>query len=170
LRSIEGVRFLAWSGADRLPPREWWGGTGLLQWNLTHSAAPVLRGMHLHGRYDEVYLLLAGSVQVGLRDLRPGSNSHGRGDCFRVAPPCPAIVIPRGVLHGLLFLEPGLLLTGRSREHDGLDEWRCRWDDPGLELGWSAERPLLSEEDSGAGSLKELMTAFEAWHGQGWPA
>jgi dTDP-4-dehydrorhamnose 3,5-epimerase-like enzyme len=172
--AIEGLRIVplalpppplsaAEPAALRPPSTEWWAGVGVRQWNVTSSAAPVLRGMHLHGSCEEVYLLLAGSVQVGLRDLRQGSASRGRGSLFTASAPCPAIMIPRGVLHGLLFLTPGLLLTGRSTEHSGLDEWRCRWDDPGLELGWCVDRPLLSAEDDSAGSLDELAATFEVW-------
>lgn len=154
--AIEGVHSVPWTGEGRLPGAPWGSGRGLLQWNLSASDAGVLRGMHLHGACDELYLLLEGAMEAGLYDLRPGSPTAGCSAHFAVAALGQAITVPAGVLHGLLFTRPSLLLTGRTTEHDGADEWRCRWDDPALGLRWSLEQPLLSPEDAGAGGLEAL--------------
>ncbi len=160
--AIEGVRVLDWSVGAEPPPAAWWGGAGLRQWNLSASAAGVLRGLHLHGACDEVYLLLEGAMEAGVCDLRHASPSAGQSACFAVAGAGSVVTVPAGVLHGLYFTRPSLLLTGRSSEHDGAAEWRCRWDDPALGLTWSAARPLLSAEDTAAGGLSELRAAAGA--------
>ncbi len=140
-----------------------WSDTAVVQWNVTRNEAGALRGMHLHLHYDEIYVLPRGAAEIVLYDLRPDSRTLDR--CFAldlraVAPT--SLLVPAGVLHGLAFVVPSLLLVGRTREHDGEDDWRCRWDDPDLRATWRPERPLLSDADSGAGSLAELRRMLAA--------
>ncbi len=135
----------------------------IVQWNLSRSAAGVLRGLHLHPGYHEVYVLLSGAADVLLLDLRPASPTHGRRTqlAFETSHP-EALLLPAGVLHGIHFSLPSLLLIGRSREFDGLHELSCRWDDPELGEPWLANRPVLSDSDAAAGSLAALRQACAA--------
>ena len=161
--AIEGVRVLDWSVGAEPPPGAWWGGAGLRQWNLSASAAGVLRGLHLHGACDEVYLLLEGAMEAGVCDLRHASPSAGQSACFAVAGAGSVVTVPAGVLHGLYFTRPSLLLTGRSSEHDGAAEWRCRWDDPALGRvqlePWTARLGILAEVTYDAHEVEALADA-----------
>lgn len=135
-----------------------------LQWNASNSLAGTLRGMHLHRRCSELYVLAQGAMDLALYDPRPHARSFGhRFQCSIGAAMTHAILVPAGVLHGLLFPVPALLLVGRSHEHDGLDDLSCRWDDPALDLSWRIRQPLLSAADAAAGSLAELAAALASW-------
>jgi len=62
----------------------WDTGIAPAQWSLVRSAPGVLRGMHLHRRHDEYYLVVAGRASVGLKDLRPGSPTHGVSSLYEL--------------------------------------------------------------------------------------
>ena len=63
------------------------------------------------------------------------------------------VVIPAGVAHGFLALEPLELLYLVTNEFDGTDELGFAWDDPAVGVPWPAVegtpdgRPILSDRD-----------------------
>jgi dTDP-4-dehydrorhamnose 3,5-epimerase len=138
-------------------------GDGMVQWNLSRSEAGVLRGLHLHPDCAELYVLLSGDAEILLLDLRPASPTAGRRTQRPLTSARPAVLfLPAGVLHGIHFTRPSLLLIGRSREFDGQRELACRWDDPDLGEPWLAQPPVLSDSDAAAGSLAALRHACAA--------
>jgi dTDP-4-dehydrorhamnose 3,5-epimerase len=72
-------------------------------------------------------------------------------------------VIPAGVAHGFLALEPLDLLYLVTNEYDGSDELGFAWDDPAVGVPWPTVpgtpdgRPILSERDQSNPSLAELV-------------
>ena len=122
----------------------WAAGATPVQWNLVRSEAPVMRGVHVHLRYDEAYLLLEGRLIVGFRDLRPGSPTEGRTGLVELhGGPSVLVTSPPGIAHGLLFLEPSVLLAGASREWDPSNELGCHWLDPELGIDWPVRDAAL---------------------------
>ncbi|HYI22075.1 MAG TPA: dTDP-4-dehydrorhamnose 3,5-epimerase family protein [Candidatus Limnocylindrales bacterium] len=169
---IEGVltRAVAFNSDGRgafgeLWRESWTAGLGLhfTQANLSLSDAGVLRGLHFHERQTDLWVVLEGRALVALVDLRPMLSG---GDL--VQPPSQTIeltsgdtvVIPTGVAHGFLALEPVRLLYLVTNEYDGTDEHGFAWSDPLAALGWPTDEPTLSERDAAAPSLTEALRSM----------
>jgi dTDP-4-dehydrorhamnose 3,5-epimerase len=141
---------------------EWDTGISPVQWNIVSSEAGTLRGVHVHIRHDDYLTTLRGRASVGLRDLRRGSPTEGMSALVELAEdPLTALLIPRGVAHGFYFAEPSLHLYGVTKYWDVGDELACHWADPQLEIPWPALPTLVSERDSTALSLAELLDELE---------
>jgi dTDP-4-dehydrorhamnose 3,5-epimerase len=133
---------------------EWDTGVAPVQWNLVHSAADVLRGVHLHPRHHDYLVVVHGRATIGLRDLRPGSPTEGIVALVDMAGDHPtALTIPPGVAHGILFHQPSTLLFAVSHYWDPDDEIACYWDDPELGIPWPVVSPRLSQRDASAPPL-----------------
>jgi len=143
---------------------EWPTGIAPVQWAVAVSAAGVMRGVHVHIRHDDYFVLLQGRLALGLRDLRRGAP---RGACpalleLRGEEPV-AVVVPHGVAHGFLFLEPSTYVLGNSHYYDPADELGCHWLDPDLEIHWPARTALLSPRDTALPPMREVMEHIPAW-------
>lgn len=147
------------AGADGPSPR-------FVQANLSTSAAGVLRGLHLHRRQLDYWVVASGLAFVAIVDVRPLlSGGSGRPNVeTRTLRPDDWVVIPQGVAHGFLALEPLELLYLVTNWYDGTDELGFAWDDPAVGVPWPplpAEpggRPILSDRDAANPSLAELVT------------
>jgi dTDP-4-dehydrorhamnose 3,5-epimerase len=139
------------------------------QANLSVSAVGVLRGLHVHRRQLDHWVILDGRALVALVDTRPLLRGAGRplvethelGADHR-------LTIPALVAHGFLALEPLTLLYLVTTEYDGSDELGFRWDDPLAAVPWPPApgtpdgRPILSERDGTSPSLLELLARLRA--------
>ena len=73
------------------------------------------------------------------------------------------VVIPAGVAHGFLALEPLQLLYLVTNEYDGSDERGFAWDDPAVGVPWPVVpvspdgRPILSDRDRSNPPLADLL-------------
>jgi dTDP-4-dehydrorhamnose 3,5-epimerase len=78
------------------------------------------------------------------------------------------VVIPIGVAHGFLALEPLELVYLVSNEYDGSDELGFAWDDPSVAVPWPAlavtpdGRPILSDRDLANPPLEELLVRLRS--------
>jgi dTDP-4-dehydrorhamnose 3,5-epimerase len=106
----------------------------------------------------------SGRAFVALVDVRPVMKGHGRAITeTRELSADESVVIPVGVAHGFLALEPLELLYLVTNEYDGSDELGFAWDDPSVGVPWPAlhatrdGRPILSERDQTNPSLAELV-------------
>jgi len=142
--------------------QSWDTGISLIQWNLVKSEAGVLRGVHVHPRHDDYLTIVDGSATIGLRDLRKDSPTEGNVLMIDVSSEVlEPLVIPHGVAHGFLFHEPSIGVYSVSHYWDTADEVACLWSDPDLEMKWPYEPKLISERDSSAQSLTELLDEIE---------
>lgn len=145
--------------------RDSWGdGPAPVQWNLVHSAADVVRGVHVHPTHDDYLVVVGGTMYLGLQDLRRDSPTYGAavvevlGGQGRVT----AAYVPSGVAHGFHFPEPSTHVYGVTHYWNLADELACRWDDPDLGFRFDTTSPLLSDRDRAAGSLAEMEATYRA--------
>lgn len=137
-----------------------------VQANLSDSAPGVLRGLHFHRRQLDYWVIAAGRAFVALVDVRPMLAGAARPLVeTRILGADEWVVIPTGVAHGFLALEPLAMLYLVTNEFDGSDELGFAWDDPsagvpwpaGTELPTSDGRPILSERDRTNPNLVDLV-------------
>ena len=135
-----------------------------VQANLSTSAPGVLRGLHYHRRQLDYWVVAAGRAFVALVDVRPVAAGSGSVAVeTRELAADEWVVIPAGVAHGFLALEPLDMLYLVTNEYDGADELGFAWDDPAVGVPWPAVpvtsdgRPILSERDQTNPPLAELV-------------
>jgi dTDP-4-dehydrorhamnose 3,5-epimerase len=134
-----------------------------VQWNVVHSDAHVLRGVHAHHRHSDYLTVVAGRATIGLHDLRAGSPTRGLCAVVELDSDAPTgLTIPPGVAHGFYLQVPSIHVYAVSHEWDPADELGCHWNDPGLGIEWPCVDPLLSPRDAALGSLDELSAAVNA--------
>jgi len=146
------------------------GSDPFVQANLSTSSAGVLRGLHLHQRQLDYWVVVTGRAFVGLVDARGpvGGAANAATVETRELGPNDWVVIPAGVGHGFLALEELRLLYLVTNEYDGSDELGFAWDDPALGVPWppvgatSDGRPIVSERDASNPSLAELVARLRA--------
>jgi len=138
-----------------------------LQANLSSSTVGVLRGLHYHRRQLDYWVVGAGRAFVALVDVRPVAEGRGGGVVeTRELGADEWVVIPTGVAHGFLALEPLELVYLVTNEFDGSDELGFAWDDPAVAVPWPAVpatpdgRPILSDRDRSNPSLAELVSSL----------
>ncbi|HEY3163932.1 MAG TPA: dTDP-4-dehydrorhamnose 3,5-epimerase [Candidatus Limnocylindrales bacterium] len=140
-----------------------------VQTNLSSSAAGVLRGLHYHRRQLDYWIVASGRAFVALVDVRPVAARTGpaRVETRELAAD-EWVVIPAGVAHGFLAIEPLEMLYLVTNEYDGADELGFAWDDPAVGVPWPAiattpdGRPILSDRDQSNPTLAELVDSLRA--------
>ena len=170
--SLPGVRYgaIVRHGDTRGSFRELWRAGDFpdepfVQANLSTSAAGVLRGLHLHRRQDDLWIVADGRAFVALVDLRPMLDGSGTAPLIetRELRADEWVVIPTGIAHGFLALDPLQLIYLVTNEYDGTDELGFAWDDPAVAVDWPPlagtpdGRPILSERDGANPPLAELV-------------
>ena len=142
------------------------------QSNFSSSAPGVLRGLHLHQRQDDHWVVVAGHALVALVDVRP-MLAHERPASAPLVETRELraddwVDIPVGVAHGFLALEPLDLIYFVTNEYDGTDELGFAWDDVLAGVPWPRidhtedGRPILSERDRTNPSLVDLVARLRA--------
>lgn len=149
------------------PPR-------FVQSNLSVSAQGVLRGLHLHRRQLDHWVVTRGRAFVALVDIRPMLAGGDRPLVdAREVPADSTVSIPTGVAHGFLAMEALELVYFVTNEYDGADELGFAWDDPTAAVPWPSVpgtldgRPILSERDQANPALLELVGRIRAMEGAG---
>ena len=139
-----------------------------VQANVSTSAPGVLRGLHVHRRQLDHWIVLSGRAFVAVVDIRPLlEDTSGRpGAVTRVLTADETVTIPAGVAHGFLALEPLELLYLVTAEYDGTDELGFAWDDPAVAIEWPPVAdtpnglPILSSRDRTNPNLHELIAGL----------
>jgi dTDP-4-dehydrorhamnose 3,5-epimerase len=134
-----------------------------VQWNVLHSAAGVLRGVHVHLRHTDYIVIVSGSVSVGLSDLRRRAGTERPAALIELSgDELAGLLIPPGVAHGFLFHEPCVMLHGVSHHWDAEDELGCHWADPALAIPWPAAAVTLSPRDAILPPASDLLNRVAA--------
>lgn len=138
-----------------------------VQANLSSSARGVLRGLHLHQRQLDRWIVLDGVAFVALVDLRAMVSGEANEPAVLTATLTrdDTVVIPPGVAHGFLAIEPLELLYVVTNEYDGTDELGFAWDDPMVGVDWPTVgtidgRPIVSDRDTSNPSVKDLLESL----------
>jgi dTDP-4-dehydrorhamnose 3,5-epimerase len=146
----------------------WFDDERFVQANASVSAPGVLRGLHLHRRQTDHWVVSRGRAFVALVDVRPLLAGVGSAIVatleMRADDWCG---IPPGVAHAFLALEELEMLYLVTNEYDGSDELGFAWDDPAVGVPWPASggpdgRPILSERDRANPTLHELVERLSA--------
>lgn len=156
---------------------EAWRRTGLdgherfeaVQANLSSSVEGVLRGLHLHRRQSDRWIVVSGAAFVALVDVRPTLADPAASAVVETATlrRDETVTIPPLVAHGFLALEPLELLYFVTNEYDSSDELGFAWDDPALGVPWPHVatpdgRPILSGRDQSNLPLGDLVAQLRA--------
>ena len=136
-----------------------------VQANLSTSAAGVLRGLHYHRHQLDYWVVASGRALVALVDVRSMLNGTGERPLVEAHELAADdwVVIPAGVAHGFLALQPLELVYLVTNEFDGADELGFAWDDPSVGVPWPPimgtpdGRPILSDRDRSNPPLSELI-------------
>lgn len=140
---------------------EWQVGCAPVQWNVVHSKANVLRGVHVHAEHTDYLVLISGKMLMGLHDLRPEQEKLRRSEIISLDADYPlAITIPPGVCHGFYFLENSVQAHAVSSSWNLHDELGCRFDEPELRLDWPTKTPLMSKQDEVASTYQDMTNQF----------
>jgi dTDP-4-dehydrorhamnose 3,5-epimerase len=124
----------------------------------------VVRGLHLHGRQLDRWVIGTGRAFVALVDVRPmlaGGETPVVGT--RILAADDWVEIPAGVAHGFMALEPVELVYLVTNEYDGSDEAGFAWDDALAGVPWPLPaptadgRPILSGRDRSNPPLVTLV-------------
>lgn len=140
------------------------GGGGARRVLVVRSHRGVLRGAYAHPCADAQFSLVEGAVMLGIHDLRPASPTYGRsltvglGDRHEYA----AVRLPAGVAYAMWCTTATVHALSSDRALEPVDEYACRWDDPGLGFAWEPLDPSLSVRDALAGSLNAMRTSVAA--------
>lgn len=137
---------------------DWKTGCDPLQWNLDHSKARTLRGMHAHRTRFDYVTPVCGRVVIGLYDARPDTPSQGRSAVISLSKEdSVALILPPGVLHGFYYPEDSAVLIGFSQYWSPGDDIRCHYLCPELGLvAWAGQVDHISTADASA----PLFTGF----------
>ena len=113
----------------------------------------TLRGMHHQpAPHAEVKLVrcVRGRIFDVAVDLRPASATHRRWTAAELsADNARALLIPDGVAHGFLTLEPDTdVLYQIAPMFEPGHEAGVRWDDPAFGIAWPEAPALISERDA----------------------
>jgi dTDP-4-dehydrorhamnose 3,5-epimerase len=145
-------------------------GESFVQANLSTSSPGVLRGLHLHRRQLDYWVVVGGRAFVALVDARGPIGGAATAAIVetRELGLYEWVVIPAGVAHGFLALEALQLLYLVTNEYDGSDELGFAWDDPAVAVPWPVlavtpnGRPIVSERDDTNPPLAELVARLRA--------
>lgn len=132
-------------------------GYGLQQVNVVRSCAGSLRGMHVHTKYIEHYIPIAGRMFFLFKDARRWQPCFGQEMSFWVDESDQiSVTVPPGVAHAVYFAETGTLVYGLTAPWTGQDEYGCRWDDPSIATPWPTRSPVVSDRDFAAGTFEKM--------------
>ena len=135
-----------------------------VQANLSSSNSGVLRGLHIHQRQLDRWIVLDGVAFVALVDLRAMVAGRASEPAVLTATMTrdDVVVIPPGVAHGFLAMEALDLLYVVTNEYDGSDELGFAWDDPLAGVPWPVVatpdgRPIVSNRDRSNPTVRDLV-------------
>jgi dTDP-4-dehydrorhamnose 3,5-epimerase len=117
---------------------------------ISISRFGVLRGFHGDSYTTKMISCLNGQFQLAVADLRKGSSTYGNTETFLLTDEEPAVVIvPAGCINAHLSLSDKCLFYYKwSEEYRGPEaQVTVAWNDPGLNINWAIQNPILSERD-----------------------
>jgi len=132
-----------------------------VQDNHSRSTKGILRGLHFQIKRPQGKLVrvVSGSVYDVAVDIRPESPTFKQWvGVVLSAENHRQLWVPPGLAHGFVVISGNADYEYKCTDHyDPADEGCIHWKDPELKIGWPVDRPALSEKDSAAPCLKDLL-------------
>jgi dTDP-4-dehydrorhamnose 3,5-epimerase len=112
----------------------------------------TLRGMHYQvppRAESKLFRVISGAIHDVIIDLRPGSETYGRWESFRLAAGEPRLLyVPEQFAQGFQTLEDDTELIYQVSAPFSPEHGRgLRYDDPAFELDWPLPVEVISEKD-----------------------
>jgi len=128
---------------------------------ISKSKSNVLRGLHFQlnkpqGKYISV---LKGKIYDVAVDIRRGSKTFGKHFSIMLSEKnCKSVYIPPGFAHGFQTLDKeNIVLYSCSNYRHKKGEQTILWNDADLKINWGIKKPILSEKDKYAQTLKQFL-------------
>ena len=133
-----------------------------VQWNFVQSNGNTIRGMHVHRNHYDYLFVPNGKMQLGLKDLRRNSPTYLMPALITLdSSKFRTCLIPPGVAHCFYFPVPSILIYSLTNYWSLEDDLGCKWNDPEIGIDWPDINPELSERDTNAPGLSELLKRLE---------
>jgi dTDP-4-dehydrorhamnose 3,5-epimerase len=133
-----------------------------VQDNHSRSSKGTLRGLHYQLRHPQAKLcrVIEGEALDVAVDIRSGSPHFGRWTGVVLSDKnLNQIYIPAGFAHGFLALSESVQFLYKCSDfYDPSDEQGIAWNDPGLNISWGVDDPLVSEKDRKYLNLAAMAT------------
>lgn len=136
-----------------------------VQDNESKSSRGVLRGLHFQNppfAQGKLIRVVHGKVLDVAVDIRKDSPTFGKWESIELSAENKLLIwIPEGFAHGFLALEDDTIFQYKcTNYYNKSAEGSLRWNDPDLNIDWHLENPILSEKDSRAPLLRDLISTF----------
>jgi len=150
LETFQTVRYQEEAGID----------LAFVQDNHSRSAKGVLRGLHFQKTKPQGKLVrvVRGEVYDVAVDIRKGSPTFGEWEGVILSEDNKKqFWVPPGFAHGFVVLSDMADFEYKCTDYyDPNDEGCILWSDPGLDIPWPIENPILSTKDESAKRLVDL--------------
>ena len=132
-----------------------------VQDNHSRSMKHVLRGLHFTKNKPQAQLLtvMRGKIFDVVVDIRKDSQTFGQWFGTELSDAGPRqIYMADGFAHGFCVLSDYADLHYKvSQRYDPSDDGGLRWNDPGIEIDWPVNTPVMSNRDRNHPLLKDLL-------------
>jgi len=135
-----------------------------VQDNHSRSIAGTLRGFHYQLNRPQAKLCWVAegeALDIAL-DIRAGSPHFGQWASVQLSAAAQnQIFIPAGFAHAFLALTETVQFIYKCSEvYDPQSEHGILWNDPGINVKWEIEHPIISDKDAKSSRLAEVPPEF----------
>ncbi len=142
-----------------------------VQDNLSRSRRHVLRGLHFQNPRPQGKLIsvLRGEVYDVVVDIRADSETFGEWEGMTLSDEnARQLYVPEGFAHGFVVTSDEALFHYKCTDfYHPEAEGVIRWNDPGLNVEWPVDEPILSDRDRAAPLLEEVPSERFLFHTSG---
>ena len=136
-----------------------------VQDNQSMSAKGILRGLHFQNppfAQGKLLSVIKGAVLDVAVDIRKASESYGKYFSIELSEENKTMFwIPPGFAHGFVSLHDNTIFSYKCTQvFNKSSEGSLRWNDPGLNINWGIENPVISEKDQLAPFFVDLKSMF----------
>lgn len=117
-------------------------GGGSTQVSSALSYPGTIKAFHYHQRQTDLWVPVAGMLQVALVDLRKASPTFGKKNTLYIGALRPwQVLIPPGVAHGYKIVgpDPAILVYLTDQFYDPADEGRIPYNHPSIQYDWEIQ-------------------------------
>lgn len=130
-----------------------------VQFNHSHSAPRVIRGLHAEN-WNKLVYPAAGTMFAAIVDIRPDSPTFARVETFSFSEEEKyALFIRKGLANSICVLGEVAVdyLYLVDSYYDGSDSYAIAWDDPDLAIKWPVANPIISQRDKNNPKLRDIF-------------